>query len=385
MKKNSYIFHAGTSFFFYFAYACYNAMLALYLSDIHFNAQQISLITSAAPLFSIFAQPYLGTLADRFRSPRKVSLVALFITVVMNIIFIFSHQLIILLITSASILALFNAVTPLTDRIGVSSPYDFGKIRLWGSVGYAIMAQVSGLLYQYISPFANFIAGILGTLITIICIYMVSDPKLSEVPEKEENKLSTVVVMKELVHNIPFMLFLVISFFFWGACSTNFNYLSLFIKSQGGTASQVGTYQLFATLFEIPMILATDYIIKKIPYRYIMMFAIIMSMINFAWYATLPSVNMIIYVFVFKGFSTVLFTMITVRLVMVLVKEEYVSTAYGIQAMLGKGVGAMLFQLIGGRIIDSIGMNGFYLFLFAGITIAFVVTLFFRMPKKVRV
>lgn len=40
------------------------------------------------------------------------------------------------------------------------------------------------------------------------------------------------------------------------------------------------------------------------------------------------------------------FTMITVRLVMVLVKEEYVSTAYGIQAMLGKGVGAMLFQLI---------------------------------------
>ena len=204
-------------------------------------------------------------------------------------------------------------------------------------------------------------------------------------PKEMAIELFKPFVMKELVHNIPFMLFLVISFFFWGACSTNFNYLSLFIKSQGGTASQVGTYQLFATLFEIPMILATDYIIKKIPYRYIMMFAIIMSMINFAWYATLPSVNMIIYVFVFKGFSTVLFTMITVRLVMVLVKEEYVSTAYGIQAMLGKGVGAMLLELIGGRIIDSIGMNGFYFFLFAGITIAFVVTLFFRMPKKVRV
>lgn len=96
MKKNSYLYHAGTSFFFYFAFACYNAMLALYLSDIHFNAQQISLITSSAPLFSIFAQPYLGTLADRFRSPRKVSLVALFITVVMNVIFMLSHQLIII-------------------------------------------------------------------------------------------------------------------------------------------------------------------------------------------------------------------------------------------------------------------------------------------------
>ena len=349
------------------------------------SASQIAYIVSFAPLLSIATQPFFGYLADKWQSPRKVSILLSFANIVCMFIFAISRNFWILLLSSGLAVSFMNAVTPLTDRIGVSSPYQFGKIRLWGSVGYAIMAQVSGLLYQYISPFANFIAGILGTLITIICIYMVSDPKLSEVPEKEENKLSTVVVMKELVHNIPFMLFLVISFFFWGACSTNFNYLSLFIKSQGGTASQVGTYQLFATLFEIPMILATDYIIKKIPYRYIMMFAIIMSMINFAWYATLPSVNMIIYVFVFKGFSTVLFTMITVRLVMALVKEEYVSTAYGIQAMLGKGVGAMLFQLIGGRIIDSIGMNGFYLFLFAGITIAFVVTLFFRMPKKVRV
>ena len=91
-----------------------------------------------------------------------------------------------------------------------------------------------------------------------------------------------------------------------------------------------------------------------------MIFAIIVSMINFAWYASLPTVEYIIYVFVFKGFSTVLFTMITVRLVLVLVKEEYVSTAYGIQAMLGKGLGAMAFQLIGGRIIDTYSMSAFY-------------------------
>ena len=133
------------------------------------------------------------------------------------------------------------------------------------------------------------------------------------------------------------------------------------------------------------MILATDYIIKKVSFRNIMMFAIMMSMINFAWYATEPTVNLIIYVFVFKGFSTVLFTMITVRLVLVLVKDEYVSTAYGIQAMLGKGLGAMVFQLIGGRIIDTISMSAFYWFLFAGTAIALVFTLFFKIPKRRRV
>lgn len=186
----------------------------------------------------------------------------------------------------------------------------------------------------------------------------------------------------ELLHNRPFVIFLIISLFFWESCSTNFNYLSIFIRYSGGNASQVGTYQLCATLFENPMILVTDYIIKKVSFRNIMIFAIIVSMINFSWYASLPTVEYIIYVFVFKGFSTVLFTMITVRLVLVLVKDEYVSTAYGMQAMLGKGLGAMVFQLIGGRIIDSFSMSAFYWFLFAGTCISLIFALFFKIPKR---
>ena len=377
MKKNSYIFHAGTSFFFYFAFACYNAMLALYLSDIHFNAQQISLITSSAPLFSIFAQPYLGTLADRFRSPRKVSLVALFITVVMNVIFMFSHQLIILLITSATILALFNAVTPLTDRIGVSSPYDFGKIRLWGSVGYAISAQLCGLVYDVIAPISIFVIFLFGTITVLICILRVNDPEVVQTETKVE--YSSKEAYKSLFKNKQYIIFLLISFFFWGACTANFTYISVFIKSVGGTASMVGTYQLFATLFEVPAILATDFIIKKFSYKHIMLFACAMSVVNFVWYATLPNPNLIVAVFVFKGLSTILFTMITVRLIMEIVEDKYVSTAFGLQATVGRGIGAAVVQLIGGKMIDSFStMTPFYLFLSLLIVTALVLSLTFK-------
>lgn len=380
--RDKYVFHAGISCFFYLAYGAFTVILSMYCQDIGMSASQISYIVSFAPLLSIVTQPFFGYLADKWRSPKKVSLLLMAATIVCMFIFAMSRHFWVLLLSSGIAISFMNAVTPLTDRIGVSSPYQFGRIRLWGSVGYALMAQVSGLLYQYISPFSNFMAGILGAIIMMICIYMVSDPKLNvSSTKKDDNKLSTQVIVKELIHNKPFMIFLITSLFFWGANSTNFNYLSIFIRSLGGTASQVGTYQLCATLFEIPMILATDYIIKKVSFRNIMLFAIAMSMINFAWYATLPTVNLIICVFVFKGFSTVLFVMITVRLVMVLVKDEYVSTAYGIQAMLGKGLGAMIFQLIGGRIIDHISMSAFYWFLFAGVALAFLFTLFFKIPE----
>lgn len=382
--RDKYLFHAGISCFFYLAYGAFTVILSMYCQDIGMSASQIAYIVSFAPLLSIATQPFFGYLADKWKSPKKVSILLMALTMVCMFTFAISRHFLILLLSSGFAISFMNAVTPLTDRIGVSSPYQFGRIRLWGSVGYAMMAQVSGILYQYISPFSNFMAAVLGALITIICIYMVSDPKISETVQlpENENQLSTKMIMLELLHNKAFMIFLIISLFFWGACSTNFNYLSIFIRYLGGSASQVGTYQLCATLFEIPMILATDYIIKKISFRNIMIFAIVMSMINFAWYATEPTVDLIIYVFVFKGFSTVLFTMITVRLVLVLVKDEYVSTAYGIQAMLGKGLGAMVFQLIGGSIIDAISMSAFYWFLFAGTAIALLFALFFKIPKR---
>lgn len=381
--RNHYLFHAGISCFFYLGYGAFTVILSMYCQDIGMSATQIAYIVSFSPLLSIITQPAFGYLADKWKSPRKVSILLMAITILTMFIFAISHNFWVLLLSSGIAISFMNAITPLTDRIGVSSPYQFGKIRLWGSLGYAVMAQVSGILYQYISPFSNFMAGILGAILTIICIYFVNDPKLQEVEKVVDMRpLSTKDIILELIHNRPFIIFMMITFFFWGACSTNFNYLSIFIRSQGGTASQVGTYQLCATLFEIPMILITDYIIKKVSFRNIMLFAVSISIINFAWYATLPSVNQIIFVFIFKGFSTVLFTMITVRLVMLLVKEEYVSTAYGIQCMLGKGFGAMIFQLFGGQIIDNIGMSAFYLFLCVGTIIAFIFVLLFKLPQR---
>lgn len=380
--KDHYFMHAGISCFFYLGMGAFSVVLSMYCQDIGLSASQISYIVSFAPLLSIATQPFFGYLADKWKSPRKVSILLLCGIILNTLLFALSKNFWILLITSGITLSFYNAITPLSDRIGVSSPYEFGKIRLWGSVGYALMAQVSGILYEHISPFSNYIASMLGALITIICIYYVSDPKIVENNEVKKEKLSTKVIMKELIHNRPYMIFLLISFFYLGTTSANYNYLSIFIREMGGTATDVGTYQLFATLFEIPMILLTDRIVRRIPFKYIMYFAISVSCINFAWYATLPSAKAIIAVFVFKGFSTILFTMITVRLIILLVQDDYVSTAYGIQSMVGRGLGATIFQLIGGNIIDHYSMTYFYMFLLIGTFISLLLASQFKIKQK---
>ena len=337
------------------------------------------MITSATPLFSIVAQPYLGSLADKVKSPRKVAMMALTIAIIFDVIFMMTHNFFILLISSGLVLSLYNSVTPLTDRIGVSAPYDFGKIRLWGSVGFAIAAQVCGIIYDVIAPMSVFILFILGTIVTIYCIFMVKDPHVTTA--KHDNYKAS-DAYKSLFHNKKFILFIIITIFFWGANMTNMTYLPVFFRSLGGSATQVGTYQLCATLFEIPMILATDKIIKHFSYKAIMIFTCLVSIINFVWYAMLPSPSLIICVFVFKGFSTVLFTMITVRLIIDIVDERYVSTAFGLQSMAGRGFGAVIVQMISGSIIDSFNMSVYYIFLTILIVVALCASVFYQGNKR---
>lgn len=213
--RNRYLFHAGISCFFYLGYGAFTVILSMYCQDIGMSATQIAYIVSFSPLLSIITQPAFGYLADKWKSPRKVSILLMAITILTMFIFAISHNFWILLLSSGIAISFMNAITPLTDRIGVSSPYQFGKIRLWGSLGYAVMAQVSGMLYQYISPFSNFMAGILGAILTIICIYFVNDPKLQEVEKVVDMRpLSTKNIVLELIHNRPFIIFMIITFFF---------------------------------------------------------------------------------------------------------------------------------------------------------------------------
>ncbi len=382
MKINHYLFHAGISCFFYFATGCYYTVMALYMGDVGgMNASQIAMITSATPLFSIATQPLLGSIADKVKSPRLVSIVSIIVAILANILFIVNHSFIGLLISSGLVLSIYNAVTPLTDRIGTAAPYDFGKIRIFGSIGYAISAQINGIIYDSISPYAPYILFIAAAIITLICIYMTYDPEVST-KEGEEDSYSVKEAYTSLFKNKQFMIFLIINIFFWSSSMCNNTYLSVFFKSVGGNASQVGTYQLIATMFEIPMILASDYFLRRFSYKQMIMFPCIMAIVNFAWYATLPTPTMIIAAFFFKG-CAILFTMCQVKLVMELVDPRYVSTAYALMYMAGKGVGTVIVQLVAGNLIDGFAtMTPYYLFLTVLAVLAFIFCFFLKIERK---
>lgn len=383
-KKGSYIYYALGNGMFYFSWAMFSCIISVYLAGINCSATEISFITSAAALFAVVTQPVTGFLADKFRSPKLVAIIAGALTIVFGVLFAYTRSFFFLFLLNGFTQGCLNGITALTDRLATASPYPFGSIRVWGSILYAVAAQVSGVVYDYISPLANYYIFAVGLLIMLFSFYMMNDAK--PLVTGKVAKVTTKEVIKHLWHNKPFKIFMLIYILFQGPSSAQMVYLPLMIKGLGGTTTIVGTTLLFSTLSEIPAVLFSDRYMKKVSYKSLMIFACVLSIIRFVWYSTCPSPYMIMSVFFFQGLTTIVFILVAVRIILDLVDEQYVNSAYGISSMLAKGFSALLFQIVGGQILDAIpGTSGFtvlYLLFASSITAALILCFKFKFKKN---
>lgn len=383
-KKGSYLYYALGNGMFYFSWAMFACIISVYLAGINCSATEISLITSAAALFAMATQPITGFLADKFRSPKKVAIITGILTIIFGLLFAYTKSFIFLFLLNGFTQGCLNGITALTDRLATAAPYPFGTIRVWGSLLYAIAAQISGIVYDYVSPLANFYIFAAGLVVMIFSFYMMYDAK--PIVVNKTKKVTTKEVITHLWKNKSFKIFLLIFILFQGPSSAQSVYLPLVIKGLGGTTTIVGTTLLLSTLSEIPAVLFSDRYMKKVSYKTLMIFACLLSIIRFVWYATCPNPYLIMSVFFFQGLTTIIFILVSVKIVLDLVEEEYVNSAYGISSMLAKGFSALIFQFVAGIILDyfpgNTGYTVMYLLFATSITLSLILCFKFKFKFK---
>ena len=61
-----------------------------------------------------------------------------------GLVFMLSCHLIMIMISYSVVLMSINGVNPIMEKIATASPYQYGKIRIWGTIGYALGSQLAG-------------------------------------------------------------------------------------------------------------------------------------------------------------------------------------------------------------------------------------------------
>lgn len=380
LKKDSYFYYASANALFYFAWAMFASMITVYLAGESLSTSQISWITSASSLFAIISQPICGLIADKIQSPKLVSIVCGALAIISGIFFAYTHSFLLLFLLNGFTQGCMNGLVILTDRLATACPYGYGGIRLWGSVAYAVGAQVSGMIYQILFAQANYIIFAISMLIMIACLFMMRDQK-SGIQNKEKIKSSD--IFKYLLTNKAFIYFVLIYCLYQGIATSQGIYFPLYMQAIGASTGLVGTALFLFSLADIPIFLISDHLLRRFHYRTILILACLIASLRYLFYALLPNPNWILYFFFLQSLSNTFVMIAAVKVILDLVDEKYLNTAYGLSAMLAKGIFPLIMQIGCGYLLDWIGgIHGYVITYYFYATIAILCLLLcFRIKK----
>ncbi|BCL59167.1 MFS transporter [Coprobacillus sp. AM29-13] len=372
--KNSYLSYFLMYNFYYLSWAIFSALISIYLLDKGFKASEVSLVVSTSFLTSMIFQPVIGMFSDRY-DVKKVNFVLFTLAGIGGLAFMFASSLITITIGYSFVLTLINGTNPVMEKIASSSPYQYGKIRIWGTIGYATGSWLAGMIYQLISPSAIFICFIITMILCIIGLLGTQTP--SELGQNNEEKTKT----STLFHNYKYLYYLIIAAIFQGITNMANTYIPAMFQNDGLKVSLVSTILSFAVLCEAPLVLFSHKFMDKLTNKRLLIIAYSMITIQFLCYALNVWLPLkVIITLITKHPSGMLFIMINLKIVSTLVPKEHQITALAFVQTL-RNLSSIIFQNIAGQILDISSYQILFALSLIVIVVGFVLVILFKVPS----
>ncbi|GAB2567421.1 MFS transporter [Gracilibacillus alcaliphilus] len=222
--------------------------LNLFYADFGLDTQEIGMLFAVGPMVMIVAQPFWGMITDYMNSA-KLTLSLMSIGSAATILFFpistqFEHLL------WLNILFFFfqSAIPPIADVTSMTmleSRKEFGKIRLWGSVGYAVGVLVVGRLLDIFGLDLMFI---LYSVLIVAALFLAMKLPVKPAAKKEFHMREVLA----LFTNPQFALFLLFSFMVHLTVHANNSFYSIHMQDLGASISLIGIALLIKSILEVP-------------------------------------------------------------------------------------------------------------------------------------
>jgi PPP family 3-phenylpropionic acid transporter len=247
---------------FYFAYyGCVGTLLpyfAPYLRGLGFSGEQIGTVQMIGPLLAVPVAIGWATFADRTRSPaRALSLASAWAFLVVLFLPAARTPVAVGAVLLAYSLA-DRAVVPLVDSLTVEwTAHDprasYARIRLWGSVGFAVVTSVVGLLLTWRGDRPG---DVLVPLVVAVCVggYALAARRLPVPPAPAHPPRFR--EMAGLLRNGPLLALLAVFSLHWGATAPFHLLFGLFVRDHGLPASVTGVGMTVGVVAEVAALLA---------------------------------------------------------------------------------------------------------------------------------
>ncbi|KPL58265.1 MFS transporter [Rossellomorea vietnamensis] len=336
-------------------------LLSVYLSEsVGLNGYQIGTIMSVGPIMMIFFQPIWGMVSDTTNKPTVVLGLTSLVAGIFALGYLFMDVYYGLLVVAILVAIFQSAIIPVSDSISLKYiskvRYNYGNIRLFGSLGFGIAVFIMGRLSEgFIGPTIIFYS-------FFICLVLSGFLSFRFPKERAAAKLDLKAGMKELFTMKKFLIFLAVTFLVFGPNLANNVYFGLFVEDSGGTYAGIGLAFLIAVLSEVPFMRIAGGWIDKFGLLTVAALAGAASMIRWLFYFTEPSLWLVYSSAVMQGLAIGLFIPAGLRYIKEITPAHITATAVTVYSAIGNGLGNWFSTFVGGFIYETYSIYTVYLF-----------------------
>lgn len=169
-------------FLYFFTWSASIGLLAIWLGQkANLSGTVIGTVFAVNGIFSVILKPIYGYILDKIGMSKYLLYFVVAMSALMAPFFIYVYQPLLMSNTMLGIIvgaiylsfawyAGVAACESYTDRYSRLNGMEFGQIRMWGSLGWAVASSFSGLLFN-LSPAYNFMLGSVASVVMLVLLF----------------------------------------------------------------------------------------------------------------------------------------------------------------------------------------------------------------------
>jgi PPP family 3-phenylpropionic acid transporter len=343
------------------------------------------------------AQPLWGQVADRSGARARVLTILALGTALGYLALGAAQGFGQIIIAMAALAFVGTAIFPLMISVSLAILRDagrhaFGRVRVWGTVGYFILVlffpwlleryQPSDLAVRSTEPLTQpgleLMFPLTAALVFASAAVGYFLPKKGAVALRADRR-----DWRELVRNRPFLRFLLFSLAAHFLMHGPMWLFPLFVRSRGGDLETIRAMWILMLTVEVPLVLLTGSGLKRLGARGLLIAGVFAGGLRWLFCAVFTDPLLVFAIQALHGVTVVGLNLGSPLYLENITPERLRSTAQGILSMVGMGIAGILSNTGAGWLVDHGGMDALYLYSGLG-SLALVVVSAWLLPADAR-
>lgn len=340
------------------ALGCFFPFLTYYFQEKGLSYTEIGIAYAIFSITGVVTQPIWGFITDKYLNKRITIIITMILSSIVVYNFTLAKSFYYVLFSIIVFLIFQSSIIPVTDAytyeiIEDNQDIQYGRIRLMGSVGYAVMALLGGIIIKSLGINSGFFIYSFIILIGAVQVY-----KIDFQGNSSKNKV-TLTDVTSLLKDRRFLLLMIAILINNISFGSNNSYISLLIQATGGDVSILGLLGFTLAISELPTLFFGRKLLKKYGELNIFNLGVFLFAIRYFLSSICTSYIWVIVIQAMQGITFSLFLIASLQYLSKITPPSIRTSAMTFYTAVC-GIGAFIGNISGGIFLEHISIFTFY-------------------------